>query len=113
MASTRYPNMTRAHFQLIAEVIAENGGNEELATAFADRLYGTNGKFDRDKFVRVATEGNERQEASDSDALRNGVELTVANWRITAPEWRADAHMIIMGLEFLLKDTSTTVNADV
>ena len=54
--TVRYPNMTHSHFQLIAEVLDENNAGPELAKAFADRLGGTNWRFDRDKFIRVATE---------------------------------------------------------
>ncbi len=60
--------MTKQHFQLIAEVLAETqqgGGNRELDAkadthnevvwAFADRLLDTNPNFDHDRFIDVAT----------------------------------------------------------
>lgn len=64
--SLRSPRLTRQHFQLIADTIGEldfvheEPGTEGstrryVAEVFADALYPTNPRFDRDRFVRVAT----------------------------------------------------------
>ena len=53
--------MTKRHFVLIAETIREFGGSsnagafdrERIARAFADRLAKTNGRFDRERFLRA------------------------------------------------------------
>ena len=54
--------LTRRHFELIAWVLRRyaedrNGGTMPcgLAEAFADALAGTNGRFDRERFIRAAT----------------------------------------------------------
>ena len=63
--SVRTPHMSRAHFELIAEVLREAHGQSDgmaqtliaaLADDFADALYRTNPRFDRGRFVRRSTE---------------------------------------------------------
>jgi hypothetical protein len=46
--------MTRKHFEMIAAVVREHGGDQraELAEAFARELRAENGRFDTDRFRR-------------------------------------------------------------
>jgi hypothetical protein len=60
-------NMTRQHFQLIADVLREwSQGYDQaeeakvVAELFADQLTTTNPSFDRDRFIDVATGVRER-----------------------------------------------------
>ena len=66
--SVRHAHMTRAHFELIALVLSEAHDQSDgiariliaaLVEDFADALYSTNARFDRGRFVRVATEGRQ------------------------------------------------------
>lgn len=67
MQSLRHPHMTRAHFNLLAEAISlldiPGEGRDAcssrayVAEKVADALAGTNPRFDRGRFVRIATEG--------------------------------------------------------
>jgi len=55
----RTPRMSRAHFQLIAEVIRDvpnmsSADRGDIARAFADRLVATNPAFNRERFIDVA-----------------------------------------------------------
>ena len=51
------PRMTRAHFQLIADTVAEVSISDEdrnrVAKAFAATLRGTNDNFKEDRFLRA------------------------------------------------------------
>ena len=47
--------MTRQHFRLIADVLANNAPHSELAAAFADALAMTNPRFNREAFIKAAT----------------------------------------------------------
>lgn len=55
-------NMTRQHFQFIAEVIAQLDDHDELfreqvATSFANALKRTNPRFNRERFLKACDEG--------------------------------------------------------
>lgn len=46
-------SMSRKHFEMIATVVRENGGDQRaaLADAFARELRAENSRFDRDRFI--------------------------------------------------------------
>ncbi len=48
-------SMTRMHFRLIADVLANHAPHSELAAAFADALAMTNPRFNREAFIKAAT----------------------------------------------------------
>lgn len=50
------PRMTRAHFELIARVLADskNAPHGDLVKAFSDELGATNHAFDRGRFESAA-----------------------------------------------------------
>lgn len=56
VSSVKRVRMSRAQFELVARAIREYGASSRLAEHFADALSGTNPRFDRYRFVRVATE---------------------------------------------------------
>ena len=45
--------LQRRHYQFIADVVSAQGGNVDLATAFATAMSGTNAHFDRMRFMRA------------------------------------------------------------
>lgn len=59
------PNMSRQHFQFIAEIIAAmpdhaptlRAQKDSTARTFADALEATNSRFDREKFLAACTKG--------------------------------------------------------
>lgn len=55
--SARPCRMTRAHFQFVADVVRGLGLSESQREAFASALAQTNPKFNRDRWLRAATEG--------------------------------------------------------
>lgn len=62
MRTSTVPKMTRQHFEFIADTIqrlqwASKIDLPYVAQVFADELAATNPNFNRDKFIRRATEG--------------------------------------------------------
>lgn len=59
------PNMSRQHFQFIADIIAAmpdhaptlRAQKESTARTFADNLRKSNSRFDREKFLEACTKG--------------------------------------------------------
>jgi len=57
--------MSKRHFEMIATVVREHGGDQraELADAFASELRSENHLFDRDRFVTACTDDTYRRRA--------------------------------------------------
>lgn len=55
------PNMTRTHYNFIADHIGPLVGWPSAIPALADELAATNPRFDRDKFIQRATKAWEEK----------------------------------------------------
>lgn len=53
----RVPRMSRAHYQLIADVLRDAADLDKAVDIFARELKATNPRFDRDRFVDAAGGG--------------------------------------------------------